>query len=290
MRASVRTFVELFLLPGMAAVLPWRWCFKLFRRVAASSALYPEVDWMLRCAREIGVVQDEREWRSALRLTRIFSFADLYLSMFRSDRWMRRHVDVSGRWPEGAFLAVTYHWGAGLWALRHLTAQGKRSSFLSIRFDRAMFQGSRVRYWYALLRTRETSRAGGGAEPIFTGGSAERIALTHRNNVCVTALLDVPPKPGQATFPVLLLGRPAELRRGLARVAIDEKIPVVMFSMHLDRDSGRLKLRIAGPLPAASEAELMTHMAADFCAALDRDPASWHGWGEVQLYLRQAQA
>lgn len=290
MRASVKSFVELFLLPGMAALLPWPWCFRLFRRVAASRRLYPEVDWMLRCAREIGMAQDEREWRSALRLTRIFSFADLYLSMFRSDRWMRKYVDVSGQWPEGAFLAVTYHWGAGMWALRHLKAQGKRSSFLSIRFDRTMFGNSPVRYWYALLRTRETARAGGGVETIFTGGSAGRIASAHKDNICVTALLDVPPKPDQASVPVLLFGRPARLRRGLARVAIDEKIPVVMFSMHLDRETGRLKLRIDGPLPAANETELMQHMAADFCSALDRDPESWHGWGEVQFYLREAQA
>jgi hypothetical protein len=290
MRAAVRTFVELFLLPGMAAVLPWPWCFRLFRRAAASPRLYPEVDWMLRCAREIGMAQDAGAWRSALRMTRIFSFADLYLSMFRSDRWMRKYVDVSGQWPEGAFLAVTYHWGAGMWALRHLKSLGKRSSFLSIRFDRSTFHGSPLRYWYALLRTRETARAGGGVDTIFTGGSAERIAAAHRDDVCVTALLDVPPKPDQASVPVLLFGRPAHLRRGLARVAIDEKIPVVMFSMHLDRATGRLKLRIDGPLPAANEAELMQAMAADFSSTLDRDPESWHGWGEVQYYFREAQA
>jgi hypothetical protein len=290
MKASLATFVELFLLPGMAAVLPWRWCFRLFRRVADSRALYPEVDWMLRCAREFGAVRDEREWRSALRLTRIFSFADLYLSMFRSDRWMRRHVDVIGQWPEGAFMAVTYHWGAGLWAMRHLKAQGKRCSFLSIRFDRATFRGALLRYWYALLRTRETSRAGGGAETIFTGGSADRIAAAYRSNVCVTALLDVPPKAGQSSVPFNLFGRPAHLRRGLARVAIDAQIPVVMFSMLLDRETGRLKLRINGPVPAKDEAELMQYMAADFGETLNRDPMSWHGWGEVQYYLREGPA
>jgi hypothetical protein len=290
MKRSLRTFLELFLVPGMAAVLPWAWCFRLFQRVARSGRLYPEVAWMLQGARDIGMVDDEQKWRSALRLTRIFSFADLYLSMCRSDRWLRRYVDVSGSWPEGAFMAVTYHWGAGLWALRHLRASGKRTAFLSIRFDRAMFQHSRLRYWYALLRTRETARAGGGAPTIFTGGSSARIAAAYQQNVCVAALLDVPPKPEQASVPILLFGRPAHLRRGLARVAIDGTIPVVTFAMNLDRQTGRLKLRIEGPLPAQTEAELMQHMTASFCRALERDPAAWHGWGEVQLYLRQQAA
>ena len=150
MRSTAKLFVELFLLPGLAAILPWRWSFRLFRGVANGRRLYPEVEWMVRGARSAGAADDEEGWRSALRLTRLFSFADLYLSMFRSDRWLRRHVDVSGNWPRGAFLAVTYHWGAGLWALRHLKAHGKRTAFLSIRFDRATFQHSRLRYWYAL--------------------------------------------------------------------------------------------------------------------------------------------
>jgi hypothetical protein len=285
MTAAMKTFLELFLLPGMAAILPWRWTFRLFQRVARSRILYPEVEWMVRGARDAGALENEEEWRSALRLTRIFSFADLYLSMFRGDRWMKQHVDVVGSWPEGAFLAVTYHWGAGMWALRHLKAHGKRSAFLSVRFDRATFQNSRLRYWYGLLRTRETSRAGGGAGVIFTGGSSAKIAAAQKGNVCVTALLDVPPKPDQASAPVVLFGRPARLRRGLARIAMEEGIPVVTFRMNLDRDSGRLKLRIDETLRASTESELIEELASSFRSAIAQDPCSWHGWSEVQCYF-----
>lgn len=285
MKASLKLFIELFLLPGMAALLPWRWCLCLFQRVARGRRLYPEVEWMLRGARSAGVVDSEEEWRSALRLTRIFSYADLYLSMFRTNRWLARHVDVTGNWPPGAFLAVTYHWGAGMWALRHLTAHGKRTAFLSARFDRSTFHDSRLRYWYGLLRTRETSRAGGGAGVIFTGGSSETIAAAHRAKVCVMALLDVAPKPTQATAQVVLLGRPARLRRGLARLAVEEDIPVVTFCMRLDRVSGRLKLQIDAPLHAATADGLMVKLAANFQSALELDPCAWHSWSEVEYFL-----
>lgn len=285
MKASLKLFTELFLLPGLAAVLPWRWCFRLFMRVARGRRLYPEVQWMLRGARSANVVDNEEEWRTALRMTRIFSYADLFLSMFRSDRWLARHVDVAGSWPPGAFLAVTYHWGAGMWALRHLKLHGKRTAFLSIRFDRATFHDSRLRYWYGLLRTRETARAGGGAGVIFTGGSSVRIAAAHRTDICVMALLDVAPKPAQATAQVMLLGRPARLRRGLARLAIEEKIPVVTFCMNLDRESGRLQLRIDKPLTAPTEDGLMRELAANFQSALEQDPCAWHSWSEVEFFL-----
>lgn len=288
MKASLKLFTELFLLPGMAALLPWRWCLRLFRRAARGRRLYPEVEWMLRGARSANAVDHEEEWRYALRLTRIFSYADLFLSMFRTDRWLARHVDVTGSWPEGAFLAVTYHWGAGMWALRHLKMHGKRTAFLSIRFDRATFRDSGLRYWYGRLRMRETSRAGGGAPVIYTGGSSDRIAAAHRDNVCVMALLDVAPKPTQATAPVMLLGLPARLRRGLARLAIERNIPVVTFCMNLDRASGRLKLRIDQPLTAPTEDGLMRELAANFQSALEQDPCAWHSWSEVQLFLDPA--
>lgn len=285
MRSSLRTFVELFLLPGMAAILPWRLCFMLFRRMARSRYLYPEVEWMVRGAREAGALGNEQEWRSALRLTRIFSYADLYLSLFRGKRWMEKYVDVTGAWPDGPFLAVTYHWGAGLWALRHLAALGTKTKFLSIRFDRATFQNSRLRYWYGLLRTRETSRAGGDAGIIFTGGSRAEISQALKEDVCVMALFDVPPGPDQASAPAFLFGRPARVRPGLANLAAAEKIPVVAFRMNLDRDSGRLKLHIDQVTRDGSEAELLELLVAGFRAAIDDDPCSWHSWSEVQCYF-----
>jgi hypothetical protein len=288
MKASLKLFTELFLLPGIAALLPWRWCFPLFRRFARGRRLYPEVEWMLRGALGAGVVDNEDEWRYRLRLTRIFSYADLYLSMFRTDRWLDKHVEVTGNWPQGAFLAVTYHWGAGMWALRHLRAHGKRTAFLSIRFDRATFQHSRLRYWYGLLRTRETSRAGGGAGVIFTGGSSAMIAAAHRKDVCVMALLDVPPQPHQASSPVTLLGRPARLRNGLARLAVEERIPVVTFRMNLDRETGKLKLLIGSAMPPTTEDGLMPELAQSFESALEQDPCAWHSWSEVQLYMEPA--
>ena len=32
--------------------------------------------------------------------------ADFYLAIFRSDRWMRRHMDVEGHWPEPGKAAI----------------------------------------------------------------------------------------------------------------------------------------------------------------------------------------
>jgi hypothetical protein len=284
----LKVFLEIFLLPSLAAILPWPLCFRVFRRIADRGELYPEVEYLARGAHSVEPITDLPAWRRACRLLRLFSFADLYLSMFRGERWMKRYVDVDGHWPEGAFLAVTFHWGAGMWALRHLRASGKRTAFLSLRFDRGTFHHALLRYWYALLRSRETRRAG-GAPVIYTGGSSEQIRQALRQNTCVAALLDVPPRDGRSWLPVELFGRPARLPRGLVRLASEERIPVVSFAMNLDRQTGRLKLRIR-PLCSGSERELMDELSREFRALLAEDPPAWHGWADVQLFFEGTRA
>lgn len=280
----MRSFFELFLLPGIAAVLPWPLCFRLFRRAARCSYLYPEVDHLVDNARTVQTMQDVQAWAAACRFTRIFMVADLYLSMFRSDRWLDKYVDVEGEWPESPFLALTFHWGAGMWALRHLRATGKRTAFLSLRYDRGTFNHALIRYWYALLRTRETERAG-GKPVIYTGGSSANIRQALQDNTCVAALLDVPPGEHQSALPVELFGRRAYFPRGLTRLATQENIPIVVFAMNLNRESGRLKLTIKRPLATNDETKLMESLASEFRVLLGQDSPAWHGWGHVQLYF-----
>jgi lauroyl/myristoyl acyltransferase len=102
------------------------------------------------------------------------------------------------------------------------------------------------------------------------------------------ALLDVPPQPHQASSPVTLLGRPARLRNGLARLAVEERIPVVTFRMNLDRETGKLKLLIGSAMPPTTEDGLMPELAQSFESALEQDPCAWHSWSEVQLYMEPA--
>ena len=41
LRVELRDLIELVLVPGLAAVLPWRWCFALFKHLA-------RIDWFYR--------------------------------------------------------------------------------------------------------------------------------------------------------------------------------------------------------------------------------------------------
>ena len=124
-RPHLREALELVLLPGLAAVMPWGGCFRVFWWLSK------RCHWLYRdpCERALHEVQargwvtpaQAPLWLAQRRLVTLIDHADLYLAATRSNRWMQRHLQVQGKWPAAgqAGILATFHWGAGMWGLRH---------------------------------------------------------------------------------------------------------------------------------------------------------------------------
>lgn len=289
LRQEFRDLIELVLLPGAAIFLPWPVCFRFYRYLSRRSWLYAErTAQALAAAQEVMPVGDPARWCAAYRLIQLVDHGDLYLSRFRSDRWMRKYLDVSGAgWPKKApFLAITFHWGTGLWSLRHLRSQGMITAFLSVRLDKKAFANRLIAYCYSRLRIGEVERVG-LAKVIYKGGSVPRLMATLRQERAVVALIDVPPGKGQGCLPVQLFQRQAWLPSGLIRLAVSERIPVVAFTVSLDHETGRRHLRITGPLPIHAQYPLAEALAGCFSEAISQDPSAWHFWWLVQAFFKR---
>lgn len=288
LRQEFKDLVELLLLPGIAIFLPWPLCFRFYRYLSRYSWLYTErTTQALDAARNIISVEDSARWCAAYRLIQLVDHGDLYLSRFRSDRWMRKYLDLTGSgWPKNSpFLAITFHWGTGLWSLRHLRSQGMVSAFLSFRFDKKTFANRLVAYYYSRLRTREVERVG-LSKVIYKGGSVPRMLRTLRQGKSVVALIDVPPGEVGTCLPVQLFQRRAWWPSGLIRLAVSERIPVVAFTVSLDHRTGRRHLNITDPLPAQEQHQLAEALASCFSKAVSQDPPAWHFWWLVQAFFK----
>ena len=97
---SPQRLVERWLLPALAAVLPWRACFRVYRAVArASWPFRAETDAAHAAAARYLDPGDAARWRRTHRLVRLVDQADYYLSRYRGDHWLDRHVLTHGAWP-----------------------------------------------------------------------------------------------------------------------------------------------------------------------------------------------
>lgn len=287
LRTELRDLLELVLLPGLAALLPWSLCYRVFRRLARWDGLYREAcHAALAQARAHGWAKDEADWLRKRRLVTLVDHADYYLGRTRSNAWMARHLQVQGAWPApGAqHVLCTFHWGAGMWGLRHARAQGLTAHALVAALEGAQFKGRKVLHWYARARTAEVARAL-GCPTLDTSASLRPALRALRAQEQVLAAIDVPADQVAASQPVQLLGRRALMPKALLRLAVEQRIAVTLYLTGLDFATGQRFLRLQGVGVHDDLATLAQEVFAQLDQAIQAEPAAWHFWGEAPRFF-----
>ena len=234
-------------------------------RVAGRTAL-PELD---------PSAVDSAAWLAAWRLTHYLDRADLFVFLSRSRGWVRRHVDVVGTWPApGPCLAVSAHWGAGLWALDLLRRAGHRPRFLA---RRPGVDPDRMHAAYVRLRASAVARAT-GAPLVYTEGASSEIARSWADGGTIVGLFDAPAAEGRNLVRVPFGNSHLRLARGLARLACEHRIRVFEFAGGIDRVTARRTITIGAARVWDDEEALARHWASELDRLLRNDSAAWHLW------------
>lgn len=293
LRVQGRDLLQLWLLPGLAVLLPWRWCFALYRRLARWPWLYrAEVEAALQGARERGALPaDALQWAAERRLVTLVDHADFFLSRSRGAGWLRRHVEVRGQWPTPGEAAVlcTFHWGAGTWALRHARRAGMQAHMMVAGLDSPAYRGRPVMFAYARRRVAMIAHELG--QPTLDTSAPLRtvldcLARQHQ----VMAVVDVPADAVSASCEVSLLGAPALMPRALLRLAAQRQLPVVVFLCGIDLDTGRRWISIE-QLPRCEDAQSLANAVfARLDAAMRAHPTLWHFWAQAPRFWRRPAA
>jgi hypothetical protein len=288
-----RDAVELLLLPGLAGILPWSICFMLFQRLARWQWLYREpCEAALVQARVRGWAgQDEAHWLWVRRLVTLVDHADHYLGLTRGDAWMRRHLQVTGQWlpPGQAAVLCTFHWGAGLWGLRHAAASGMHPHALVAPVNPHNFVGRRVLHLYVRSRVKHVSKTLGS--PALDVSESLRPALRAlRHAEPIMAAVDVPSDQVSASIPITLLGMQASVPRGLLRLAADGCIPVQIYVTGLNTQTGQRFLRIKSMGIHTDVNELVAKVFSELEQVIAEDAPAWHFWGIAERFFRSNRA
>ena len=286
-RREALDLLELVLLPGLAALLPWPLAFRLLRVSARCPWLYRQAcTQALAAAQAHGMAPDSGTWLREHRLMMLVDHADLYLARTRSDRWLRRYVDVQGDWGvrDHAALLVTFHWAAGMWAHRHARASGLRPHMLLARQDRGGYVGRWVLGRYARARARAVALAD-GQDVIWVPGAMPALTSALARQEQIVVVLDVPPDQVKETAPQQVLGRRVHMPIALPRLAVRQRLPVTVFTLGLDVRTGRRDLRLY-PLGAWDDAQaLSARIFQEFDRIVRERPAHWHFWSVAQRFF-----
>jgi hypothetical protein len=284
-----RDLLELVLVPGLAVFLPWKICYALFKWIAQRGFLYrEETARALIQAQALGWAGNALAWASARRLTTLVDHADQYLALTRGDGWLRRHVRTEGEgtWPpqHGASIFCTFHWGAGMWALRHAAAAGVRAHMLVAEPTTAAFQGRTILRRYIVARIGSIARI--LERSTLDASAAMRHALKAlRADEALMAVVDVPADQVAASAPITLVGLPARVPRGLFRLAVDKQLPVTVFLSGFDLADGKRFVRL-NTLGVYQDVDLLIRDVFHHLEmAIVENPPAWHFWGEAPRFF-----
>lgn len=295
LRATVSAFQTHWRWPLATATLPWPVRFRALSRIARKdrvafpeeAAAYAEARrfGFARLPENSGTIAGEAEWCRAWRLVQLVDHDDLFYTLRHRRSTVARSLEVIGEWPaKGPFLALTYHWGAGLLALAHLAQNGRRARFVSARFDQRSLGDDAWRWRYARLRGRAIERLCGGSI-IYTGDATDRIVAALKQGDCVVGLCDALIDEGRsrvdAPFGDLRLSMP----RGLLRLAVASSATVVPFAAGVDRATGRRDLEVGEARSYTDEAALAANLSERLLKLVQRDPAAWHMWPHASRIL-----
>jgi hypothetical protein len=284
-------FWVLYVIPGLPAALPWRWAWSCYRVLSRAPVLLE--DQVQSCA---GIIErtlpgvNRTTLRRRLRLLRMLDFADLYLARGTPlSAAPGGHFGVEGAWPIGPFVAVSFHYGNGMWMLRDLLRKGRRTVVIAAPFEPGDFRGRRIYLAYSRTRHREMERsAGHGAA--YRPRVREKLLQALSDGDVVMSLLDLPPRLVPANQqPVRLLDQQASLPTGVFQLAAAANVPVVPFWVELDVDGIR-KLVIGEARGPHDIAANLTWFAALLDTLIRRDPAAWYFWSEWPTWMPPAEA
>lgn len=288
--AARRDVVELILLPGLAAVLPWRLAFRILRWVAFRSS-YPyrasvDAAWQQVLERGHARAQDEALWKAERRLVTLVDHADMYLSLTRNAaRYRARWLDVQGQWtPAGqAAVLVTFHWGAGMWGLYHATSSGLQPVALIESLNRAHFAGRPWLYHYIRWRLTQVRKALGEA-PVDISENLRPILQALRENKQVLVVADVPADRAGSHIDVQFAGHSAKVPRPLLKLMASQRTPVCYYITGIDLTTGRRFLRIE-PLGQFDDVDALAQaLFARLDGLMAEKNVAWHFWDQAPRF------
>jgi drug/metabolite transporter (DMT)-like permease len=275
-------------LPLMLALAPGG----LRRRLAAWIRTYePIYRYELRSAREgylkSGLPQPVDEVIADLRLTRVLDFTDPWLSLFRSDAWVKKHLhlDDRERVPNEAALFLIFHYGGGWWMSRYFRNMGERISIVMFRGEPANNLAARYLHKWGDIRLKWIEKI--CRSPLIVtddGGAGRKIKDVWAGGAHMYIASDMPPVLVKDSVGVPFFGRTGYFPVKPLELAASVNVPVYALIAGWDLRAFTPTLafvRLRGDTPT----ERLAHLVSLYEEKLRANPGLWHLWGEWPLFF-----
>lgn len=229
-------YLEYFIIPSLAVILPWWLAMRWFRLVSYVPWLYQETtQHCLAGAKYLDLVdvQDESNWVRACKISQMVDYADIFLLMTRSGHYWQKYVDENiSQQLLSQQMIFTPHYGAGMWIYQYLLSRQHRAAMLVNLPDKRLL----ARNLIGRLRLYVLGRLGAD---IVSPDQMLRLRKVLHNKGTIIVGPDIPVAEGVKSYqPDTPLGQ-LNLSARFFDLAESHQIPVLNIVFSLDVESGR---------------------------------------------------
>lgn len=287
-KRELRDLLSLWLVPGLAALLPWHWCTAIYWQLARWPRLLGEEVGGSRGGRAtMGLDPHDAEFDRRFRFGFLLEHADAFRALARGWRGLAATMPIQSTGVEqsGAGLCYFFNFNQGLPALASLRAAGFEVYLVYRSLAHRPDGVGWLRYGYMRLRLKMVAKVCGN-NGIGTGGARERIASTIAAGGLVCVAADTPPRAGTGLVEVDLPGgRQGWWRSGILKLGLELPGPLRCFTVDLDWATRERRLLLRTLQPCEELACLAAQLSALFCEQWQREPALWFYWPVPQAFL-----
>lgn len=233
--AEIRDYIECFVIPAMAVILPWWLAFRVFRLLAHAPFLYRlQTQGSFEGANYLGLLGDnERAWRRAAKVAVMVDYADVFLLATRGNSYLSRYCDeqISPQLRKQQII-FTPHYGAGGW-LYALLLQSNHQVAVLINSPPPAWRAQNL---IGRLRLAVLRRLG---VLVMPPEDILSLRTVMRQNITLVVMPDIPKHFQTAVFrPATELGK-LNLAAGFFELATNRNIPVMFTALAFNPHSGR---------------------------------------------------
>lgn len=281
LRDELKSLLIRFLAPASVALLPDTLGHVWLRFMGRFSQLddgNTEANWLMAMKTlNLPAVQKAAFIKRA-RMYALVDWADVYWYNSRSIRWLDRNVLFLGdSIPSEPVMAITLHYGAGLWALPAFSRFSSPLGWVHAPVADVVVKGHRMTAWLSRWRVRTVRRIP-GVSALSTPGALKKMQRCVNERGSILGLIDAPFQDKSRCSHIDVLGRPFNLPNGFLRFAVTHHLPVYLFTLTLTEAGdarifrGRLLDRSLG------FDEMLIELEKWMTESIVTDPAAWHLW------------
>lgn len=281
LRDELKSLLIRFLVPASVALLPDKLGHAWLRFLGRFSQLddgNTEANWLVAQKTLNLPATQKAAFIKRARMYALVDWADVYWYNSRSERWLSRNVVFEGDpLPRESVMAITLHYGAGLWALPAFSRECSPLGWVHAPVADVVAKGHRITTWLSRWRVRTVRRIP-GVSALSTPGALKKMQRCINERGSILGLIDAPFQEKRRCSHIDVLGRPFNMPNGFLRFAVAHHLPVYLFTLTLNEAGDRRVFR--GRLLDRSMGvdEMLLELGEWTTESIVNDPAAWHLW------------